>query len=67
MGEGRYLRRSHRQRRLRLRRLRWIGELAVGSCLLGALWALGYIHPVPAGAMMALLSGRQGYLLGRYR
>ena len=69
MGEGKYLLTRPPDREARLRRLRrfWLAEMIVGNVSLGALWALGYIHPAPAGIMMAPLSGRLCYRLGRYR
>ena len=69
MGEGKYLlsRPCDREKRVRFRRRLWLTELVIGNLSLGVLWALGYIHPAPAGVMMAMLSGRLGYRLGRYR
>lgn len=69
MGEGKYLLTRPPDREARLRRLRrlWLAELIFGNVSLGVLWALGYIHPAPAGIMMAMLCGRIGYRLGRYR
>lgn len=69
MGEGKYLlsRPCDREKRVRFRRRLWLAELVIGNLSLGVLWALGYIHPAPAGVMMAMLSGRLGYRLGRYR
>lgn len=67
MKKGRYLAPGEPSDRLRRRRLRWMAELVLGNAGLMVLWAMDYIHPAPAGAMMALLSGRLGYRLGRYR
>ena len=69
MGDGKYFlsRPSDRDARVKRWRRIWLAELIFGNLSLGLLWSLGYIHPAPAGVMMALLSGRLGYRLGRYR
>lgn len=66
MGGGKYLGSRHPGREVRSRRRRlWAAELILWNLGLGVLWALGYIHPAPAGALMALQSARLGYRLGR--
>lgn len=69
MNRGRYLLSQPPDRKawIRRRRLMWAAELIMWNLCLGALWAMGYIHPAPAGVIMAVQSGRLGYRLGRYR
>ena len=67
MQGGKYLsRRPSGRERICRRRLWRLAEPILGELWLGGLWALGYIHPLPAAIMMALLSGRLGFRLGRY-
>lgn len=66
--EGKFLDRQATQRRAQRRsraRLRCLMVLTAGTALLAAVWAKGWIHPVPGACLLALLSGKACYRLGK--
>ena len=66
--EGKFLDQRAMERialRRRRARLRCLLELTLGGMLLAAVWARGWIHPIPGACLLGLLSGKAGYRLGK--